>query len=527
MALDANKLMKELSSGSKWDTGVTFNRTNPVPIDKSSYFIDINEAKNYALSGKTSYVGQQIFILDDELSTADVYVIQDLSGTLQKTVLSTDLNEFTRISTTNELSSDLSNTTYIANLSPYIFSSYDDNLLIGSGTYYSFSLKLSAFLGYQIKRLCIQTNSRTNEDLLAGDELSVIGTTSNTRDNITNDNTYFESLPTTYPTPGQQFTADITQIKDIPTNITTMYFFFKTKNTLDEIVYKSARLRMVQAQSGSSYVPNPDFVHSIIGWYPCISAICKGSYFTKEQSDERYLNNIPTGLSSYAATIAQLSNDGYALTSKTSSDIQLNTKFNTLSTYQQIRSQLSNDNYALTSNIPTYASISVNIHLSDYALSNDVSSKTELNAKFNSLSTYSNISNQLSNDGYATNAWVNENKSKVTIGNNESPANLSVYKVTAEEYAERIAEGDILSNELYVIDDDYINAFGMQLKNLHNGSDPTDAVTKQQLDQSNSYVLSVFSNAMLSAGISKTTSVDGISYGQALSCLYFIAQQIM
>lgn len=240
MALDANKLMKELSSGSKWDTGVTFNRTNPVPIDKSSYFIDINEAKNYALSGKTSYVGQQIFILDDELSTADVYVIQDLSGTLQKTVLSADLD-----------------------------------------------------------------------------------------------------------------------------------------------------------------------------------------------------------------------------------------------------------------------------------------------AKFNSLSTYSNISNQLSNDGYATNAWVNENKSKVTIGNNESPANLSVYKVTAEEYAERIAEGDILSNELYVIDDDYINAFGMQLKNLHNGSDPTDAVTKQQLDQSNSYVLSVFSNAMLSAGISKTTPVDGISYGQALSCLYFIAQQIM
>ncbi len=50
-------------------------------------------------------------------------------------------------------------------------------------------------------------------------------------------------------------------------------------------------------------------------------------------------------------------------------------------------------------------------------------------------------------------------KSKVTIGNDPSPVDLSVYKVTADEYAQKLADG-VLSNELYIVSSLELDAFG-------------------------------------------------------------------
>lgn len=61
----------------------------------------------------------------------------------------------------------------------------------------------------------------------------------------------------------------------------------------------------------------------------------------------------------------------------------LSDKIDDLSTYEQTKSQLIVDGFAQTSSIPSYNDISTNIHLSDYALSNDVSSKVDLEAAFN------------------------------------------------------------------------------------------------------------------------------------------------
>lgn len=441
MALDVNDLMNELSSGSKWDTGVTFNRTNPVPIDKSSYFTHISAAENYALSGKTSYVGQQLFILNDTLSTADEYIIQDVSGTLQKVILSNDLNQFALTSTVNELSDILNETFY---LHPYIVSSYKSGFNENQVVKFSCSFKM--FVIDYINKLYIQTAELTGTDytdeLHTNDEFLVIGTTSLSHYSITDDNTYFKSLPITFPERGEIFSADIQWIKEYDPNVDRLniFFYIPTAN-----LYKAVRFKTI---NDSSYSPTPDFIYPLDSQYPILSVDNSTRYLTKIQSDERYFT-------------------------KAQSDAR----------YLQ--------------------------HIPD------------------GISSYNDTKSQLSNDGYATSSWVNENKSKVTIGTNSTPADLSVYKVTSEEYAERISQGDILSNELYIVDDEYINAFGKQVKNMHNGSDPTDAITKQQLDASQLSIVNIFSNALLSAGISKQTSIDGISYGQALSCLYFIAQQII
>ena len=61
----------------------------------------------------------------------------------------------------------------------------------------------------------------------------------------------------------------------------------------------------------------------------------------------------------------------------------LSSKIDVLSTYEQTKSQLMTDGFAQTSSIPSYNDISTNIHLSNYALSDDISSKVDLEAAFN------------------------------------------------------------------------------------------------------------------------------------------------
>lgn len=153
---------------------------------------------------------------------------------------------------------------------------------------------------------------------------------------------------------------------------------------------------------------------------------------------------------------------------------------------------------------------------------NNLSSVNDISA-----SLYSQLID-LSNNGYATETWVNEHKSKVTINNDSSPADLSIYKVTSDEYANIINERDVLSNELYVIDDDeFVSVYGRQIKDVENGTSPTDAVNMQQLNAYKTQLVDMLSSAFLSAGITKETPIDSISYGHAISCIYFLAQSIM
>ena len=83
-------------------------------------------------------------------------------------------------------------------------------------------------------------------------------------------------------------------------------------------------------------------------------------------------------------------------------------------------------------------------------------------------------------------------------------SDLSVVKIAKAEYDELVAlSGDTLSNNvLYVIDSDYEDAYGQQIKNLADATDLSDAVNKKQLDA----VSAVAGSAVQSVELS---SVDG------------------
>ena len=69
---------------------------------------------------------------------------------------------------------------------------------------------------------------------------------------------------------------------------------------------------------------------------------------------------------------------------------------------------------------------------------------------------------------------------------------LSVMEISKDDYEALVAlSGDILSNNvLYIIDSDYEDAYGQQIKNIADGTDLNDAVNIKQLQNAISVALS-------------------------------------
>ncbi len=80
MATTVANLFDKLS-GSKWNAGVTFERTNPVPLEKYSVFHTKADADNYALSSPVAYPGQLVAVVTDTAVTT--YKI-NVDGTLSQ-----------------------------------------------------------------------------------------------------------------------------------------------------------------------------------------------------------------------------------------------------------------------------------------------------------------------------------------------------------------------------------------------------------------------------------------------------------
>ena len=75
MATSRQNLFDKLS-GSFWNAGVTFERTNPVPLEKYSVFQTYAEASAYALTNVVAYPGQPIAVIS-ETSTTLYYIDND------------------------------------------------------------------------------------------------------------------------------------------------------------------------------------------------------------------------------------------------------------------------------------------------------------------------------------------------------------------------------------------------------------------------------------------------------------------
>lgn len=60
-------------------------------------------------------------------------------------------------------------------------------------------------------------------------------------------------------------------------------------------------------------------------------------------------------------------------------------------------------------------------------------------------------------------------------------ADINMLHISQASYAQLVAADEVLSNALYVVSADYIDAFGEQIKNLAPGTDLSDAVNLEQL----------------------------------------------
>ena len=102
-----------------------------------------------------------------------------------------------------------------------------------------------------------------------------------------------------------------------------------------------------------------------------------------------------------------------------------------------------------------------------------------------------------------------KSENKIFIDNKISSisgySDLSVVKLNANEYATLLTSGQLLSNSLYIVDDDHIDAYGQQIKNIALPIDLSDAATKGYVDDSISNSLSDFYHK------SETSSANEIS----------------
>ena len=94
--------------------------------------------------------------------------------------------------------------------------------------------------------------------------------------------------------------------------------------------------------------------------------------------------------------------------------------------------------------------------------------------------TYADAKSSLSSDGYATHAQLDA-KSSVSVDNQR--ADVNILHISQEEYDQLVVRNEVLSNFVYVVSGDYINAYGQQVKNLAVPTDPNDAATKNYVDQ--------------------------------------------
>ena len=147
--------------------------------------------------------------------------------------------------------------------------------------------------------------------------------------------------------------------------------------------------------------------------------------------------------------------------------------------------------------------------------SGDVDLGDVLTAVPSTYKTYTDTLSSLSSDGYATQAQL-DTKSSVSVDNEHADANI--LHVSQEEYNQLVADDATLSNTVYVISSDYIEAYGQQVKNLADPTELSDAATKGYVDNAVQGVqiptdLSAFTN---SPGYLLPSSITAILSGEVV-----------
>ena len=78
-------------------------------------------------------------------------------------------------------------------------------------------------------------------------------------------------------------------------------------------------------------------------------------------------------------------------------------------------------------------------------------------------------------------SWVDQTKS--TVSANGVKSDINIQHISQEDYESLVDDGHVLSNTLYIISGDYVEAYGQQMKNLAPGTELSDAVNLEQLNR--------------------------------------------
>lgn len=75
--INRDNFFSQLASGAKWNAGVSFLRTNPLPIDSNSVFSTLEAAQTYASTSPVAYPGQVIAVVDASGENSYFGIAQD------------------------------------------------------------------------------------------------------------------------------------------------------------------------------------------------------------------------------------------------------------------------------------------------------------------------------------------------------------------------------------------------------------------------------------------------------------------
>lgn len=75
--IDRSKLLDTIENGAYWGAGVTFQRSNAVPLEKYSIFESLEKAQEYALTNPVAYPGQIVAVVPEEGKSVAYIIMGD------------------------------------------------------------------------------------------------------------------------------------------------------------------------------------------------------------------------------------------------------------------------------------------------------------------------------------------------------------------------------------------------------------------------------------------------------------------
>lgn len=84
-----DEFFEALTSGAKWDVGVSIARTNPLPLDANSVFKTVDDLNTYVTTSPLAYPGQIVAVIDETEVAAYQIISVGVGGATQKLAAST------------------------------------------------------------------------------------------------------------------------------------------------------------------------------------------------------------------------------------------------------------------------------------------------------------------------------------------------------------------------------------------------------------------------------------------------------